>query len=101
MHKFCSFDTNDEYSIHHEFSPSITKRDQEAVEQMTEYIQERGNVFDIDQSSITNISTGVQLDRKASEFFLGCIEKGEEEYLKFKSERLENKTQNMAVVLII
>ena len=95
MHKLCGFDTNDEYSIHHEFSPSITKRDQEAVEQMMEYIQERGIFFDIDQSSNTNISTGVQLDRKASVFFLGCIEKGEEEYLKFKSARLENKTQKL------
>ena len=34
LQKICEFDTNDKYSIHHEFAPSIEKRDQEAVEQM-------------------------------------------------------------------
>ena len=56
------------------------------------YMQEQV-FFDNDQGSITNISTGVQLYPEASEFFLGFIEKQEEEYLKFKSEGLENKTQ--------
>ena len=73
LQKICEFDTNDEYSIHHEFAPSITKRDQEAVEQMVEYVEERGGLFNLDQNEITNICTGVHLDREASEFHLGCI----------------------------
>ena len=92
LQNICQFDTNDEYSIHHEFAPSITKRDQEAVEQMVEYVEERGGLFNLDQNEITNICTGVHLDREASEFHLGCITIGEEEYGKFKPERLEKKT---------
>ena len=92
LQKICEFDTNDEHSIHHEFAPSIKKRDQEAVKQMVEYVKERRGLFNLDQNKITNICIGVHLDREASGFHLGCIKIGEEEYGKFKSDRLEKKT---------
>ena len=99
LQKICGFDTNDGYSIHHEFGSSITKRDQEAVEQMVEYVDERGGLLNLDQNKITNICTGVYLDREASEFHLGCKTIGEEEYGKFKSKRLEKKTVKLFYVI--
>ena len=95
MQKMCEFDTNDKYSIHHEFAPCITKKDQEAVEQMVEYLEERVGLF----NEITNICTRVHLDREASEFHLGWITIGAEEYGKFKSERLERKTVKLFDVI--
>ena len=77
----------------------MTKTDQEAVEQMVEYVEERGGLFNLDQNEITNICPGVHLDREASECHLGCITIGEEEYRKFKSERLEKKTVKLFDVI--
>ena len=95
MYRHCGLDADDEYSTHHQFSPSTTKRDQETVQQMKDYILERGNPFDMSQNSIVNICTGVQLDSETSEFFQNCIEIGECEYKKFKTDRLEKKTQKL------
>ena len=66
---------------------------------MVEYVEERGGFFNLDQNEITNICNGVHLDREASEFHLGCIRIGAEEYGKFKSERLEKKTVRLFDVI--
>ena len=59
---------------------------------MVEYVEERRGLFNLDQNEITNICIGVHLDGEASQFHLGCITIGEEDYGKFKSDRLEKKT---------
>ena len=55
----------DQYSLHHEFSESVTKKEYEAVEKMITFINEKGNPFDISSTSMINLSSGQQLDKNS------------------------------------
>ena len=58
LRHWCSVNENDEYSLHHEFSKSITEADETCVSQITEYIRERFNPFSTEgESEIVNIVT--------------------------------------------
>ena len=40
-------DENDEYTLRHEFSPSLTEADEQCVSLLMEYILQRGNPFNV------------------------------------------------------
>ena len=56
---------------------------------MVSYINERGNQFDISVIVTKNIVFGEKLDDEFVTFKASCLVIGEEEYQKFKDERLE------------
>ena len=80
----CSVDENDEYSLHHEFSKSITEADETCVSQIIEYIRERFNPFETEEESgIVNIVAKTQVSTESSDFLTQCLEMGEATYREF------------------
>ena len=92
LSEICQLKTEDQYSLHHEFSETATQEEREAVAKMIQFIEERGNPFDVSSTEMKNLSSGEQLDPKLVDFRIKCTTKGEEEYQKFKEERLEKKS---------
>ena len=92
LEKICSLKSDDEYSLHHEFSQPFTEVDKTVVNVMIKYISEHGNPFDAFKTSPKNLVTGEQLKKENSSHHLKCVEIGEAEYRKFKAERLEDKS---------
>ena len=78
--------------MHHEFSETATQEEREAVAKMIQFIEERGNLFDVSSTEMKNLSSGEQFDQKLVDFRIKFTTKGEEEYQKFKEERLEKKS---------
>lgn len=85
----------DEYSLHHEFSQKRTETDKKCVKQVTSYMAERGNPFDVKEGLIKNLATGATLDDESSRFYLNCLANGKEAYENFKEERLEKKSKKL------
>ena len=92
LSEICQLKTEDQYSLHHEFSETATQDEREAVAKMIQFVEERGNPFDVSSTKMKNLSSGEQLDPKLVDFRIKCTIKGEEEYQKFKEERLEKKS---------
>ena len=53
---------NDEYSLHHEFSPSVTENVRETVSNIIDYINEHVNPFRTDENTLVNLAAGVKFD---------------------------------------
>ena len=68
-----------------------TDSERAAVEKIISHINERGNPFDISVAITRNIVSGEKLDNELLVFEANCLVLGEEEYQKFKDERLEKK----------
>ena len=66
--------TNDQYSLHHKFSQTITKFDENCVNQILDFVLQRGNPFNIDSKQVKNIVTGTSLIKDSYEFLVPCIE---------------------------
>jgi len=93
LRQWCTIDENDEYSLHHEFSKSITEGDETCVNQIIEYIEERFNPFETaKESEIVNIVTKTQISAESREFLTQCLELGEANYKEFYQTRLVDKT---------
>ena len=58
LEKVCDTINEDEYSIHHEFSMSRTETDVSNVNQMMDYIKNRGNPFEDSNLLPRNFNTG-------------------------------------------
>ena len=95
LEQMCNMSSNDEYSLHHEFSPSITENDCEAVLNIIDYINEHVNLIRIDENTLVNLATGVKFDTCSSEFLINCLQIGDENYQNFKISRLVNKTEKL------
>ena len=54
--------------MHHEFSETATQEEKEAVAKMIQFIEERGNPFDVSSTEMKNLSFGEQLDPKLVDF---------------------------------
>ena len=91
----CSISNNDQYSLHHKFSPSVTKNDREAVSNIIDYINEHVNPFRMDENFLVNLAIGVKFDTCSSEFWIDCLQIGDEHYQNFKMNRLVNKTEKL------
>ena len=92
LSEICQLKTEDQYSLHHEFSETATQEEREAVAKMIQFIEERGSPSDVSSTEMKNLPSGEQLDPKIVNFRIKCTTKGEEEYQKFKEERLEKKS---------
>ena len=57
LETICGLTSSDEFSLHHEFSKSISETDQAAVKRMIEYIKDHGNPFDVSETSVKNFVT--------------------------------------------
>ena len=77
---------SDEYSLHHEFSHTVTKNDHKDVEAMSEYISNNCDLLKPGQ--LTNISTGVHLSAETSHFLLDCFTTGETLHQEYRKVRL-------------
>ena len=91
----CNTSNNDEYSLRHEFSPSVTENDREAVSDTIDYINEHANPFRMDEKTLVNLATGVKFDTYSSEFLINCLQIGDEHCQNFKMNRLVNKTEKL------
>ena len=92
LSKIWQLKTEDQCSLHHEFSETATQEEREAVAKMIQFIEERGSLFDVSSTEMKNLSSGEQFDQKLVDFRIKFTTKGEEEYQKFKEERLEKKS---------
>ena len=95
LEQMCYISNNDEYSLRHEFSASVTENDREAVSNIIDYINEHVNPFRMDKNTLVNLATGVKFDTCSSEFFINCLQIGDEHYQNFKMNRLVNKTEEL------
>ena len=87
---------DDEYSLHHEFSNSITEADDKCIRLIFDYISNCGNPFKTEGSyPITNIVTNAQLDAESNAFLLQCLTMGEAACDGFYKSRLEDKTAKL------
>ena len=95
LSEICHLKTEDQYSLHDEFSEIATQEEREAVAKMIQFIEERGNPFDVSSTDMKNLSSGKQLDPKLVDFRVKCTTKREEKYQQFKEERLEKKSAKL------
>ena len=92
LRKISSGDQEDEYSLHHKFSEKLSETDQTYIQQLVDYISDRGNPFDPENSTMKNLVTGATLDTATTSFLLDSVVKGAEAYDKFVKERLDCKS---------
>ena len=92
LSKICQLKTEDQHSLHHEFSETATQDGRESAAKMIQFIEKRSNPFNVSSTEMENLSSGEQLDPKLVGFRIKCTTKGEEEYQKFKKQRLEKKS---------
>ena len=92
LRKISSVDQEDEYCLHHEFSEKLSETDQTYIQQLVDCISDRGNPFDLENSTMKNLVTGATLDTATTSFLLDSVVKGTEAYDKFVKERLDCKS---------
>ena len=73
LEQMCNISNNDQYSLHHEFSLSVTENNREAVLNITNYINEHVNPFRMDENTLLNLARGVKFDICSSEFLINCL----------------------------
>ena len=96
LYDVCQLDDDDEYSLHHEFSHRVTKKDNENVAALVKNISQRGNPFDLGQpKGIMNIATGAVLEKEDEQFYLNCQQLGKAARSQFYKTRLEEKTMQL------
>ena len=96
LQELCSLNEEDEYSLHHEFSKSITEADENCVSLVIDYILKRCNPFEIVYSSeFVNIVTNTKIDRETADFLLKSVEIGDSARKDFYKSRLEQKSSKL------
>ena len=81
---------SNEYSLHHEFSTTVTTNDHRDVETMAAYIAKSCDI--LKKGKLSNISTGAQLSDETNHFLLNCFDTGESIHQKYRKERLEERS---------
>ena len=84
-------DDDDEFSVHYEFSPSVTSEDYACVNLIIYWVLENHkNPFNVESSCLKhkNIFTGESCPPLLTTYLLGSIDLGESLYKKFVKERL-------------
>ena len=95
LEQMCNISNKDEYSLNHEFSPSVIQKDREAVSYIIDHINEHVNPFRIDKNTLVNLARAVKFDICSSNFLISCMQIGDEHYQSFKMNRLVNKTEKL------
>ena len=68
LRKISSVDQEDEYSLHHEFSENFSETDQTYIQQLVDYISDRRNPFDPENSTMKNLVIRATLDAATTSF---------------------------------
>ena len=95
LEKVCDIINEDEYCIHHEFSMSRTETDVSAVNQMMDYIKNRGQKiqrFEDSNPLPRNFKTGKLMREPLAKSLIRAVETGEREYSVFIDKRLQTKS---------
>lgn len=92
LRNLCEINNEDEHSLHHNFSSKRNENDKANVNQLVSYVTQRGNPFDVNNTTLKNLATGTSFSKESSEFLLSCVKKGEESYEKFVVERMDEKS---------
>ena len=77
-----------------------TEEDVSAVNQMKDYIRAWGNRFDNTQLLPRNFATGEQLEERISNHRIKSVETGEQKYVNFKVNRLQNRSVNLFATIL-
>ena len=85
----CNIDQADEYSLHHEFSDSVTKKDQA----IKEFVASRCDIMKA--GKLSNMISGIELPDEIADSLLDCFEKGEELYKDYRKTRLVERTKGL------
>ena len=93
LDKICDDEDVNEYSLHHEFSLSQTKKDEEDIKLIKEFINERCDIAKSGQ--LINMFTGSVLSEEKRLFLLNCIERGEKLYEEYRETRLVQKSSRL------
>ena len=74
LYEVCEMDEDDEYTLHHEFSRSLTEIDTRCIAFIMGYLLQRRNPFDVDKPiGLINISTGTKINKDSTDFLLNCF----------------------------
>ena len=89
----CENEQTDEYSLHHEFSKAVTKKDKEDMEAMKEFMVTRCDIMKA--GKLSNMISGIELSDEVSSSLLNCFEKGEELYKDYRQTRVVERTKKL------
>ena len=92
MEDLCGIIDDSEYSLHHEFSKSSTAAVEESVMVVCKYLEDK---YLFKEGNLINVATGEILEDESKIFFIGCIERGEDLYNKFRKERIVEKNTSL------
>ena len=91
--EICDDEDVNEYSLHHEFSPLRTEKDEKDIKVIKEYINTRCDLTK--PGPLINMFSGNVLTDEKRSFLLNCIENGENQYKQYREDRLVKKTSNL------
>ena len=73
LQTLCNANQDSEYTLHHEFSKTITESNEKCIEQIQKFISERENPFDNSCKLVTNIVTEAKMNSDRAEYLLRCV----------------------------
>ena len=86
----------DEYTLHHEFSDSLTKRDTENVKEAVDYIKNRSNPLTTEsKDQMKNLVTEEHISTESIQSSLHCLSFGTELYEEYIETRYINKSKKL------
>ena len=85
LDEVCRLNDNDEYSIHHEFSDSITESEERDIESIRSFLSSSSDIFS--SGPLANVVTGIELPKENVEYLLSCYEEGDTSYTSYRQKR--------------
>ena len=77
LYDFCGLLTDDECSLHHDFSDAVTAQDIKFVENIIDFVEQRNNPFKKDNCNIIkNFATGTIINQDTTNLLVSCSEYG-------------------------
>ena len=96
LRSICHLTIQDEYTLHHEFSDSITKRDSENVKEAVEYLRNKHNPFMTEiNDQMRNLVTEEHIPTETAQFSLQCNALGTDIYKEYIDKRCINKSKKL------
>ena len=98
LSNLCDLNTENEYSLHHEFSDAVTSLDVEHVTNIVSFIKSHKNPFN-GRNEISNIVTGAVFNSDDSSYLVNCMQIGEDAYQKYIKQRFIEKSKQLFDVI--
>ena len=96
LRSICHLTIQDEYTLHHEFSNSITKRDSENVKEAVDYIRNKHNPFVTEiNDQMRNLVTEEHIPTETTQFSLQWNALGADIYKEYIDTRYINKSKKL------